>query len=70
MARFELIKAHEGFVAFLKIVTVLVLLGWILIWMFALCRMSLPDQRLAGTNRLMIFLHIKRCLESSFFRSR
>jgi len=34
-ARIERIKAHEGFSKFLKIVTVLVLLGWILIWMFA-----------------------------------
>jgi hypothetical protein len=34
-ARVERIKSHEGFAAFLKIVTVLVLVGWILIWMFA-----------------------------------
>ena len=34
-ARFERIKAHQGFAAFLKIATVLVLLGWILIWLFA-----------------------------------
>jgi hypothetical protein len=34
-ARVERIKAHEGLATFLKIVTVVVLIGWILIWMFA-----------------------------------